>query len=664
MIELSTLGGVAIRQDGVDWTDLAQHKQKLGLLTYLAAEGPLARDRLLTVFWPERSEERARHSLSQGLYALKKEMGVDCVRVEGDRISLHPEVVSVDLKQLEKAAEEERWEDVVELYRGAFLDEFYLPDAPDFNDWRDRTQAWVARLARRAFKEVIGSRAASGDDAGALAVASRWVRLEPTEDEANHALVALLARTGDRSVALTHFEDYKARISREMELEPMDATLALVQQIRSGETPELVLLSEAETAPEPTAAAHVTPVAVITPEEAHLEAPGNDVESLLKNALAPAIEVVRKLGESSTAVVYLAREPSLKRFLAIKVFSPALADNKRARMRFEREAEAVASLVHPNIVSLHWVGTLTNDLPYFVMEYVEGGRTVNDKMKAGEGFTVDQATKILRSVSAALVAAHRRGIVHRDVQPANLLCDEMADRCLLADFGFARILASAEFKAVRITESGELIGNPAFMSPEQLKGEDVTERSDIYALGLLGYHLLAGRGPFDAESRRELFAAQINAQPRKLSDFCPDVPAALEKLLENCLAKDPHHRPTAIDVLHRLETIAKPEPEPPLPDEDESWLTMLVRRRIPHVLGLYVPIGFIVVELASQLVPRVPQEVYDITLATYLIGLPTVVMATWFHGEKGRQKRQAIEYWIYGAFALIWLAVVGTILSP
>jgi serine/threonine-protein kinase len=656
MINLLTLGRVSISRDGQDLTYLAAHKQKIGLLAYLAVEESVSRDRLLGVFWPERDEERARHSRSQALYALKRELGSEFCNVSGDRVELVPGTVTVDVKELEEAANGERWETVTDLYQGPFLEGVYVPEAPAFDQWLTQTRAWVDRLARRGFIEHIRAHCGRGDEAGALALASRWAALEPffLEDEAQHALMTLLAKSGDRTAALGHYETFRERLAQ-VELEPLEATRELVRQIRAGETPKPVLISDAEEEDEPTTEPiEPAKVAPVEREEPPADSDSGDIETLLQQELGPGFVLEEKLGESSTSGVYLAREPALKRNLAVKVFSPALADNPRARMRFEREVQAVASLSHPNIVALHWAGTLPNNLPYFVMEYVKG-RTVADKLHADEFLSVEEARRVMREVASALALAHRRGVVHRDVQPSNILLDEEAGRSLLADFGIARILATADTQLARfITKTGELLGDPTYASPEQLQGMRVTDRCDVYSLGLLAFEMLTGRGPFDAESKRDIFTAHIQASPRRVSDFRSDVDGDLVRLIGHCLAKEPEHRPSAADVVHRLDTGRPLVPTPgPEDDSEKSFLTKLVDRRVPHVLAVLFK--------ALQDI-GLPKSVSDLMLVTYLTGLPTVAIAAWYHGEVGPQKSRRIEWCLYGILAAIWLVACGLVL--
>lgn len=245
MIKLVTLGGVAISRDGVQLGELTALKQKVALLAYLSLEGPTSRDRLLPLFWPDRAEERARHALSQALYVLKRELGEHCVRVVGDQVEVVAGTLDVDAQRLQGSAARERWEDAIAVYHGLFLEQFHLPGTPQFEHWQTRTRARLARLARRAFAEVVNHRVAAGDLEGALKVASRRAALEPLEDEAQHTLIALLALAGHRAAALEHFDSYRRQLARELEVEPLEETAQLVEQIRASEVPEFHSLASA-----------------------------------------------------------------------------------------------------------------------------------------------------------------------------------------------------------------------------------------------------------------------------------------------------------------------------------------------------------------------------------------------------------------------------------
>jgi serine/threonine protein kinase len=272
----------------------------------------------------------------------------------------------------------------------------------------------------------------------------------------------------------------------------------------------------------------------------------------LERALAPSFTLVRRLGAGGMGSVYLARDPVLKRHVAVKVMSPSLAADEASRARFEREAQAVASISHPNVVAVYSVGELENNVPYLVMQYVEG-RTMAERLQADGPLEARTAKRVIGEVASALVAAHRKGIVHRDIKPANILWDEDTGRALVTDFGIAAVREREDERdATRITHTGTAVGTPAYMSPEQLLAEPVTEKTDIYSLGLLGYELLIGDGPYQISSPRELMAAHLRDKPRRISSMRADVDPELERLLEACLIKDPLKRPPAAEVERRL----------------------------------------------------------------------------------------------------------------
>jgi eukaryotic-like serine/threonine-protein kinase len=211
------------------------------------------------------------------------------------------------------------------------------------------------------------------------------------------------------------------------------------------------------------------------------------------------LTLMRELGAGSCARVYLAREPALGRLVAVKVLHPSLAADDVTRLRFEREAKATAVIRHPNVVSVHRVGHLPTGEPFLVMEYVEG-RSLPDLLQARGSLPVEEARRIIVSIAHGLAAAHRKGIVHRDVRPDNVIIEEDTDRVVLLDFGIAAILDTEATAATRLPRPGQLVGSIRYMSPEQLAGERPGEQSDIYALGVLAYDLLSGRSAAKAPS--------------------------------------------------------------------------------------------------------------------------------------------------------------------
>jgi serine/threonine protein kinase len=257
------------------------------------------------------------------------------------------------------------------------------------------------------------------------------------------------------------------------------------------------------------------------------------------------------LADGSVSRVYLARERGLQRLVAVKVLDPELAREPVARQRFERAARAAARVRHRNVVAIHRVSTLEDGTPYMVMEYIEG-RSLADALKADGLPDSGAARGILHAVASALAASHENRVVHRDLRPANVLREDRTGRIVLTDFGVARILDTGSEEFAELTRPGQILGDPSHISPEQIRGEPVTDQADIYSFGVLGYHVLAGRGPFEAEGTIKLLHAHSESAPDDVRELRPDVDPDVADLLERCLAKRPEHRPRAADVARIL----------------------------------------------------------------------------------------------------------------
>jgi serine/threonine protein kinase len=246
-------------------------------------------------------------------------------------------------------------------------------------------------------------------------------------------------------------------------------------------------------------------------------------------------QIMEELGRGGMAVVYRAYQPSLSRYVAIKVLPPQLAFDQQFVQRFLREARAAASLRHPNIVVVHDVGD-QDGLYYIVMEYLEG-RTLKEVLEQEGSLPLERVMHVLEQIAGALDYAHKRGFVHRDVKPANIFVGE-GDRVTLTDFGIAKAVSEAE----HLTRTGTLVGTPEYMSPEQAEGGVVDHRTDLYALGIVLYQMLTGRVPFKGNTPHSTLYAVVHQPPPPPRQINPALPPSVEVVVLKAVAKRPEQR--------------------------------------------------------------------------------------------------------------------------
>jgi serine/threonine protein kinase len=257
------------------------------------------------------------------------------------------------------------------------------------------------------------------------------------------------------------------------------------------------------------------------------------MDSLIGQQFGP-YKITEKLGEGGMAVVYKGYQQSLNRYVAIKVLRQELAQDEEFVQRFQREALAVADLDHPNILHVYDAG-IVQGMYYIVMAFVDGG-SLRDMVGHGP-LEPDYALSIAAQVADALHHAHQRGIVHRDVKPNNILLSRDG-RPLLSDFGIAKALHESS----GLTRTGMSIGTPEYMAPEQIQGQKVDGRTDIYALGIVLYEMLVGWAPFSSTTPVAALYKQVNEPPPPLRQANINIPAWLEAVVAKALAKSPVER--------------------------------------------------------------------------------------------------------------------------
>jgi serine/threonine protein kinase len=289
---------------------------------------------------------------------------------------------------------------------------------------------------------------------------------------------------------------------------------------------------------------------------------------LMPGAVVHKYRVERIAGRGGMGVVYRAIQQRLCRPVALKVITPALARDEAFRQRFVREAAIAGSIDHPNVVPVYSAGEDAGHL-YLAMRWVEGD-DLRGLVERDGPLPAARAVEIVAAVGEALDAAHARGLVHRDVKPANVL---VGDHVYLGDFGLARDAGDEESG---VTRTGQLVGTVEYVAPEQVLGRPATAATDVYGLGCVLFFALTGRAPFGSRSEYETMTAHVSEAPPRPSDHAAAVPAALDAVVARALEKDPRDRfPSAahLAVAARAALSAPAAPAAaPTPTRRRRWL--------------------------------------------------------------------------------------------
>lgn len=272
----------------------------------------------------------------------------------------------------------------------------------------------------------------------------------------------------------------------------------------------------------------------------------------LQQALGSSFHLGRELGGGGMSRVFMARDATLGRDVVVKVLSPELSQELSLE-RFGREIALAAALQHANIVPVLSAGVTSDGLPFYLMPFVEGA-SLRDRLTGGRSMPVADVLLVLTDVCRALVYAHGRGVVHRDIKPDNVMLSGGA--ALVTDFGIAKAMSTARTAPAdsQLTRMGTSLGSPAYMAPEQGAGDpDTDHRADLYALGAMAYELLTGQPPFGDRPAHAQLVAHLSESPVPISARRPEVPEVLAQLVMRCLEKDPADRPQqAADLLEEL----------------------------------------------------------------------------------------------------------------
>jgi tetratricopeptide (TPR) repeat protein/predicted Ser/Thr protein kinase len=363
----------------------------------------------------------------------------------------------------------------------------------------------------------------------------------------------------------------------------------------------------------------------------------DDILTRVQTALRERYRVERELGRGGMATVYLAEDLKHHRPVAIKVLRPELSQ-ALGPSRFLREIEIAAALNHPGILPLYDSGQ-ADGLLYYVMPYIEG-ESLRDRLNRGRQLTMEETLRIARGVIEALAHAHSRGVVHRDIKPENILLH--AGHSVVSDFGVAR--AVSEAGGTTLTETGFAIGTPSYMSPEQALGDsDVDARTDLYAIGVVAYEVLAGQPPFVRASSRQVIAAHISEAPRAISELRPEVPKPFAEVVMRCLEKDPERRPQSAGViLTALESVTRGE----LAESARVDTLRGSRAILRRALAIYSAALVVVAAAAwiAMIAMGLPDWVFRGALLIMAAGLPAIFLTAYVHYSAHRTPTRLAPY--------------------
>ncbi|MET0384471.1 MAG: serine/threonine-protein kinase [Polyangiales bacterium] len=345
-----------------------------------------------------------------------------------------------------------------------------------------------------------------------------------------------------------------------------------------------------------------------------------DTELRAGDLVAGQFVIREKLAAGGMGTLYLADQLVVERPVAIKVMQHALFEREpEALERFKREARVLAQIQHPNITHLYTAGQTQHGTPFLAMEYVQG-HTLADELKRG-ALVLPRVLQIVSQVVQALAAVHHKGVIHRDLKPANIMLTDTpaGPRVKVVDFGIAKALDGPP----HLTLTGAFFGTPKYVAPEQARTQKVDARTDVYAVGLVLYEMLTGKGPFPADSAFELLTQQISMTPEPPSQKRMGVTPSLDKLVLRCLEKDPALRYQSADELAEgLAHVFIPRTRPDPSSQGDATLPPPLAAITPQ---LQSALG-VLKDVQSQLVDGLnsPRALFALRIALVLAGVATI----------------------------------------
>jgi DNA-binding SARP family transcriptional activator len=524
-------------QGGEGAADPGIQRRGLALLALLAGspDTALSRDKLLLYLWPEGDEGDARNALRQVLHTLRKALAAPELLLGSTDLRLNPSLISSDVADFQAALSRADFERAADLYRGHFLDGFHLGQSAEFELWVDTKRGEYASQAGAALEKGARAAASRGDLGEAVTWWRRLAGLEPLSSRVTLELMNALVAVRDPAAALQHARVHEALVREQLEASPDPSIAALVDQLRRADS---------------TAGPRMREQTSVPSAERGATTPAGSLWARLQPELATRYVMEQEiLPREGTTRLFLARDLRYERQVIVKVLHPSLASAVDTE-RFLREIALMARLQHPNIVPVLDSGETRSHL-WYVAPYLEG-ESLRIRLTLKVQLPLRQALGFGRGVALGLDYAHRQGVVHRDIRPETILL--VGDQALVTNFGVARALNVAA--GPNLTATGMLMGAPAYMSPEQIRGGRVDPRSDVYSLGCVIQEMITGQAVHSGPTPQAILVRRLGRQDPK-----PSLPGDTGEIIGKALADDPEGRySTATELLQALERVASLTP--------------------------------------------------------------------------------------------------------
>jgi len=535
---VATLGELCFKLGGELVLGFSSRKAE-ALLVYLAVEKKTIhrRESLFTLLWPGMPESSARNNLRQVLFSLRQTIpevvscdinraAVPLLIADRQSVQINPAAaVDLDIHQIDELLADVQvhdhlnlagcevciasLENVVALYRGNFLADFYLEDSSEFEDWAAANREDYRSKALSTLETLAEISIQKGEFEQASSYAEGQIKIDPLREKAYRQLMELYSKSSQRTEALRTYQRCARILDIELGTTPSRETTALYEIISGDDLRG----------------------AVAVPQEGNIR----------------GFQIREHLGSGHTGMVYRAFQPVINRDVAIKVIAPQFANHPDFIRRFEVEAQLVARLEHPYIVPLYDYWRDPSGA-YLVMRWLKGGSLQAD---LGPGpWMPEPAVGLIDQISGALSFAHRQGVVHCDIKPANILLDEEGS-AYLTDFGIATLTGpwAQLSRMVATSDDGGSSGSLGYISPEVARGQETSPKTDVYSLGVVLFELLTARHPFPGLEGEALIQKHLTEALPSVCKFRTELPAGVDEVIQQATQKDPAQRYQNVDAL-------------------------------------------------------------------------------------------------------------------